>query len=46
MSTRVRGHDAFVGPEVREYILRELDRVDSEVDARIMVLRGHEVRAA
>lgn len=32
-------HDAFVSAEVRAYILRELERVDHEPDARIMVFR-------
>ncbi|MDH3284285.1 MAG: glycosyltransferase family 39 protein [Acidobacteriota bacterium] len=31
---------AFVSPEVKEFVLRELDRVDKEEDGRIMVFRG------
>jgi hypothetical protein len=32
--------DAFVSSEIRDHILRELDRVDSEDDQRIMVFRS------
>jgi hypothetical protein len=32
-------NDAFVNRQMREYILRELERVDHEPDARIMVFR-------
>jgi hypothetical protein len=32
--------DAFVSPEIREFISRELERIDQEADGRIMVFMG------
>ena len=32
-------NDACIGPEIRDYLLNELHRVDSEDDLRIMVFR-------
>jgi len=30
-------HDAFVSPDIRDYIVRQMTRVDTEADSRIMI---------